>query len=169
MTEQQQQQQDPPRYSPPRGWGESPVRTLGAADIEKTIPHRFPFLLVDKVDILEPKKRAIGTKGTTMNEHFFQGHFPGHPIMPGVLIVEALAQTACVLMLADGGLEGKIAYFMGIDEAKFRAPVFPGSVLKLRIEVLRLGRAGKFRGEAFVDGKLAAEGEMTFALVDKQA
>ena len=150
-------------------WSGAPVRTLGSADIEKTIPHRFPFLLVDKVDILEPKKRAIGTKGTTMNEHFFQGHFPGHPIMPGVLIVEALAQTACVLMLADGGLEGKIAYFLGIESCKFRAPVKPGQLLKLHVEMLRMGgRAGRAKGEAYVDGNLCTEVELSFVLAPKQ-
>lgn len=153
---------------PPINWNATPVRTLDSVEIEKTIPHRYPFLLVDKVDILEPKKVAIGTKGTTMNEHFFQGHFPGHPIMPGVLIVEALAQTACVLMLADGGLEGKIAYFLGIEECKFRAPVKPGSLLKLHVEMLRMGgRAGRARGEAYVDGNLCTEVELSFVLAPK--
>ena len=144
------------------------VRTLDIKAIRKAIPHRYPFLLVDKVDVIVEDKQAIGTKMVTINEPFFNGHFPEHPVMPGVLILEALAQTACVMLLSKGGFENKIAYFMGIDEAKFRAPVFPGTVLKLHIEVLRLGRAGKFRGEAYVEGKLAAEGEMTFALVDKQ-
>ncbi len=144
------------------------VRSLDIKAIRKAIPHRYPFLLVDKVDVLVEDKKAVGTKMVTINEPFFNGHFPEHPVMPGVLILEALAQTACVMLLSKGGFENKIAYFMGIDEAKFRAPVFPGTVLKLHIEVLRLGRAGKFRGEATVDGKLAAEGEMTFALVDKQ-
>ena len=88
--------------------------------------------------------------------------------MPGVLIVESMAQTACAMLLSKGGYEDKIAYFMGIDGAKFRSPVLPGSVLKLHVEILRLGRAGKFKGEAYVDGKLAAEAEMTFALVNKQ-
>ena len=143
------------------------VRTIDIAGIRKAIPHRYPFLLVDRVDVLEEDKKAVGTKCVTINEEFFQGHFPDHPAMPGVLIIEALAQTACVMLLSKGGYEGKIAYFMGISEAKFRNPVLPGSVLKLHIEVLRLGRAGKFKGEAYTDGKLAAEGEMTFALVDK--
>ncbi|MEK7858427.1 MAG: 3-hydroxyacyl-ACP dehydratase FabZ [Elusimicrobiota bacterium] len=145
------------------------LRTVEINAIRKAIPHRYPFLLVDRVEVLEEDKRAVGTKMVTINEEFFQGHFPGQPIMPGVLILEALAQTACVMLLSKGGFENKIAFFMGIDGAKFRTPVLPGSVLKLHIEVLRLGRAGKFRGEAFVDGKLAAEAEMTFALVDKQA
>lgn len=145
------------------------IRTLEINAIRKAIPHRYPFLLVDKVEVLEEDKKAVGTKCVTINEPFFNGHFPDHPIMPGVLILEALAQTACVMLLSKGGFENKIAYFMGIDEAKFRGPVFPGCVLKLHIEVLRLGRAGKFRGEAYVDGKLTTEAEMTFALVDKAA
>ncbi|MBI4345730.1 MAG: 3-hydroxyacyl-ACP dehydratase FabZ [Elusimicrobia bacterium] len=155
--------------TPPADWNATPVKTLDSVSIEKTIPHRYPFLLVDKVDILESKKRAIGWKGTTMNEHFFQGHFPGHPIMPGVLIVEALAQTACVLMLADGGLEGKIAYFLGIENCKFRNPVKPGSLLKLQVEMVRMGgRAGRARGEAYVDGNLCTEVDLSFVLAPKQ-
>ncbi|OGR86360.1 MAG: 3-hydroxyacyl-[acyl-carrier-protein] dehydratase FabZ [Elusimicrobia bacterium RIFCSPHIGHO2_02_FULL_57_9] len=144
------------------------VRTLDSKAIRKAIPHRYPFLLVDKVEVIEEDKKAVGTKCLTINEEFFQGHFPDHPVMPGVLIIEALAQTACVMLLSKGSFEGKLALFMGIEEAKFRAPVLPGSVLKMHIEILRLGRAGKFKGEAYVDGKLAAEGLMTFAVVDKQ-
>lgn len=144
------------------------VRTLDIKAVQKAIPHRYPFLLIDRVDVLEEDKRSIGTKCVTVNEPFFAGHFPGHPVMPGVLIVEAMAQTACAMMLSKPGLEGKLAYFLGIDGAKFRQPVFPGNVLKLHLEAMRLGRAGKFRGEAFVDGKLAAEAEITFALVDKE-
>ncbi len=150
--------------------GAQPVRVVDINGIRKAIPHRYPFLLVDRVEVMEEDKRAIGTKMVTINEPFFNGHFPEQPIMPGVLILEALAQAACVMLLSKGGgsaTAGKLALFMGISEAKFRAPVLPGMVLKLHIEVLRLGRAGKFRGEAFVDGKLAAEAEMSFALVDK--
>jgi beta-hydroxyacyl-ACP dehydratase FabZ len=143
-------------------------RVIDALEIPNIIPHRYPFLLVDKVEVTEEDKKAVGTKCVTINEPFFQGHFPGHPIMPGVLILEALAQTACVLMLSKGGIGGnKIAYFMGIDGAKFRQPVRPGAVLKLHVEILRSGRVGKFRGEAFVDGQLTTEAEMTFAVVDK--
>lgn len=145
------------------------ARTIDIAGIRKAIPHRYPFLLVDKVEVIEEDKLAVGTKMVTINEHFFQGHFPDHPIMPGVLIMEALAQTACVMLLSKGGYENKIAYFMGIEEAKFRSPVFPGNALKLHIEILRLGRAGKIKGEAKIGDKIAAEGIMTFALVDKQA
>ena len=145
------------------------VRTIDIKGIRKAIPHRYPFLLVDRVEVLEEDKRCVGTKMVTINEPFFNGHFPDMPVMPGVLIIEALAQAACVMLLSKGGpaYEGKLAMFMGIEEAKFRAPVLPGMVLKLNIEILRLGRAGKFRGEATVDGKLAAEATMTFAVVDK--
>jgi beta-hydroxyacyl-ACP dehydratase FabZ len=145
----------------------APVRSLDILGVKKAIPHRYPFLLVDKIDVIEEDKLCVGTKMVTANEHYFEGHFPGQPVMPGVLIVEAMAQTACAMLLSKGGHDGKIAFFMGIDEAKFRSPVLPGCVLKMNVEILRLGRAGKFRGEAFVDGKMAAEATMTFALVDK--
>lgn len=147
----------------------APVRSLDTMGVKKAIPHRYPFLLVDKIDVIQEDKYCIGTKMVTANEHFFEGHFPGQPVMPGVLIIESMAQTACAMLLSKGGFENKVAFFMGIDEAKFRAPVLPGCVIKHHIEILRLGRAGKFRGEAYVDGKLAAEATMTFALVDKAA
>lgn len=147
----------------------APVRSLDIMGVKKAIPHRYPFLLVDKIDVIQEDKYCIGTKMVTANEHFFEGHFPGQPVMPGVLIIESMAQTACAMLLSKGGFENKIAFFMGIDEAKFRAPVLPGCVIKHHIEILRLGRAGKFKGEAYVDGKLAAEATMTFALVDKAA
>lgn len=151
----------------PNPFSAAPIRSLDTAGVKKAIPHRYPFLLVDKIDVIQEDKYCVGTKMVTVNEHFFEGHFPGQPVMPGVLIVESMAQTACAMLLSKGGFENKIAFFMGIDEAKFRAPVLPGCVLKHHIEILRLGRAGKFRGEAYVDGKLAAEATMTFALVDK--
>ena len=153
----------------PSPFAAAPVRSLDIAGVKKAIPHRYPFLLIDKIQVIEEDKRCIGIKMVTANEHFFEGHFPGQPVMPGVLIIESMAQTACAMLLSKGGFENKIAFFMGIDEAKFRAPVLPGCVLIHHIEILRLGRAGKFRGEAFVDGKLAAEATMTFALVDKAA
>jgi 3-hydroxyacyl-[acyl-carrier-protein] dehydratase len=146
----------------------TPIKTLDVTAIQELIPHRFPFLLVDSVDILEEDKRAVGTKCVTMNEHFFQGHFPGHPIMPGVLIVEALAQAACVLLGGRLKAENKLAFFLGIEEAKFRNPVTPGAVLKLHVEVLKLGgRAGRFKGEARVGDKVAAEASMSFVLAQK--
>ena len=155
-----------PRTPPAAG----PVaRTLDIRAILKAIPHRYPFLLIDQVEILADGKHVIGTKCVSANEPFFQGHFPGHPVMPGVLIVEAMAQTAAAMVLSRPDFAGKLAYFMGIDEAKFRQPVFPGSVLKMHLEELRIGRIGKFRGQAFVGDKLAAEGQLTFAVVDKEA
>jgi len=161
MTETQTPLQNPAR---------APLRVLDSIAVMKAIPHRFPFLLVDKVAILEEDKRAEGTKCVTINEPFFPGHFPGRPVMPGVLILEALAQTACVLMMSKAGLEGKLAFFMGIDGAKFRKPVEPGMVLKLQIEMLRTGsRAGRLRGEAYIEGQgLAAQAEMSFAIVDNK-
>ncbi|PCI35159.1 MAG: 3-hydroxyacyl-[acyl-carrier-protein] dehydratase FabZ [Elusimicrobia bacterium] len=147
----------------------APIRSIDTLGVQAAIPHRYPFLLVDKVDIFEENKRAVGTKCVTINEEFFNGHFPGQPIMPGVLVIEALAQTACVMLLSAGGFENKIAFFLGIESAKFRKPVMPGDVLKLEIEVLKLGgRAGKFKGKAYVDGKLATEAQMSFVLADKK-
>jgi 3-hydroxyacyl-[acyl-carrier-protein] dehydratase len=145
------------------------AKTMDIRAIRKAIPHRYPFLLVDKVELLEGGKLVIGTKCVTTNEPFFAGHFPEHPVMPGVLIIEAMAQTAAAMVLSRPDFAGKLAYFMGIDEAKFRLPVFPGSVLKMHIEAQRVGRIGKFRGDAYVDGKLAAEAVLTFAVVDKEA
>jgi beta-hydroxyacyl-ACP dehydratase FabZ len=148
---------------------ETPQITLTTTDIMGLIPHRPPFLLVDRAMIVEEEKKIIGYKGVTMNEPFFLGHFPGRPIMPGVLIIEALAQTACVLMLRRPDLKDKLAFFMGIEEAKFRKPVVPGDLLELRIEILRAGgRVGKARGEAFVGGELVTEAAFTFIITERQ-
>lgn len=141
---------------------------LELSTIQKIIPHRYPFLMIDKVVINELQKKATGYKSVSGNEPFFQGHFPGNPIMPGVLIVEAMAQTAAVLFLCRPDLSDKIAYFMSIENVKFRKPVLPGDNLELKVEVLKAKeRFGKVRGEAFVNKSLVTEAEFTFALVDK--
>lgn len=136
-------------------------------EIMKRIPHRYPFLLVDRVLELEPGKRGVGIKNVTVNEPFFQGHFPGIPIMPGVLIIEAMAQLGAVVVLGMPENQGKLALFAGIDKVRFRRQVVPGDQLRLEVEMTRLrGSIGKGKGRAFVDGELAAEGEIMFALVD---
>jgi beta-hydroxyacyl-ACP dehydratase FabZ len=143
---------------------------LDVKAIEKILPHRYPFLLVDRIVELEPAKRAVGLKCVTVNEPFFPGHFPGHPIMPGVLIVEAMAQVAGVMMLSSvPDRESKLVFFMGIDEARFRRPVVPGDQLRLETEVLRLrARNCKLRGKAYVGEDLAAEAVILSAMVDRE-
>lgn len=140
---------------------------LTNVDVQNIIPHRYPFLLIDKVLEVEPGKRAVAIKNVTVNEPFFQGHFPGNPIMPGVLIVEALAQTACVAGLTVEENKGKLGVFTGIESMKFRRMVVPGDTLRLEAEFLafKMGM-GKVKVRATVDGQLAAEGEIKFALVD---
>lgn len=142
---------------------------LSLADINKLIPHRYPFLFIERVEIYDIK-HATGVKHVSVNEEFFQGHFPGRPIMPGVLILEAMAQTGAVLLMAKYNFVNKMAFFLGIDNAKFRAPVVPGVVLRLNVEVIKVGgRAGKFRATAVFDGKTSTEAEMSFAVVDRGA
>lgn len=136
-------------------------------DIQKIIPHRYPFLLVDKILEVEPGKRAVGIKNVTANEPFFQGHFPQNPIMPGVLIVEALAQTACVAGLIMEENKGKLGVFTGFEKIKFRKQVVPGDTLKLEAEyiVFKMGM-GKVKVVATVDDQVACEGEIRFAMID---
>jgi len=140
---------------------------LSNIDVQKILPHRYPFLLIDKVIEYEPGKRAVAIKNVTVNEPFFQGHFPGYPIMPGVLIVEALAQTAGIAAVTLEENKGKLGVFTGIDSMKFRKQVVPGDVLKLEAEILtlKMGMA-KVKVQATVDDKIAAEGEIKFAMVD---
>jgi 3-hydroxyacyl-[acyl-carrier-protein] dehydratase len=139
---------------------------LTIQDIERIIPHRYPFLLVDRVVELEPAKRIVAIKNVTTNEWFFQGHFPGYQIMPGVLIVEALAQTGAVLLLSDESARGQIPLFAGIEKCRFRQQVVPGDTLRLELEVIsRRGPVGKGKATARVGDKVAAECELTFALV----
>ena len=142
---------------------------LDITQIQTILPHRYPFLLVDRIVEYELGKRVVGIKNVTLNEPFFAGHFPGAPVMPGVLIVEAMAQTAGVMMLASlPDRETKLVFFTGIDGAKFRRPVVPGDQLRLELTVLKLRpRYIKLRGEAYVDGQLVAEAEISSALVDR--
>jgi len=137
-------------------------------EIMRLLPHRHPFLLVDKIVELEPDKRVVGIKNVTVNEPFFPGHFPGAPVMPGVLIVEAMAQVAAVMVYQNmPDKEKKLIYFTGIESAKFRRPVLPGDQLRIEVELLaRRSNFGKGRGTAHVDGKLAAEAVITFAIAD---
>lgn len=136
-----------------------------SARILATLPHRYPFLLVDRVVEIEAGRRAVGLKNVSHNEWFFQGHFPGRPIMPGVLIVEAMAQLAAIAVLSQNGNEGQIPYFAGIDSCRFRHPVVPGDVLMLEAELTHArARVGKGHGRATVDGKVVAEADMLFAL-----
>ena len=138
--------------------------------IKKAIPHRFPFLLIDRVTITEQDKSAIGIKCVSGNEPFFQGHFPDRAIMPGVLIVEAMAQVACAMFLSKPEAKNKLAYFMGMEEIKFRKPVVPGDRLELKIEILKMReKFGKAKGEAYVDGTLTTEAVFSFAIVDPAA
>lgn len=141
---------------------------LSITDIQKIIPHRYPFLLVDRIIEIEPMKRAVGIKSVTGNESFFQGHFPGQPVMPGVLILEAMAQVGGVAMLYPEENRGKLAMFAGMERVKFRKPVVPGDQLRMVSELIKVrGTMGKLWGEAYVDGQVVAEGEFLFALVDK--
>ncbi|MEN9206189.1 MAG: 3-hydroxyacyl-ACP dehydratase FabZ [Thermostichales cyanobacterium BF4_bins_65] len=140
---------------------------MTSEQIQAVLPHRYPFLLVDRIVEFEPGIRAVGIKNVTINEPFFQGHFPGRPIMPGVLIIEALAQVGGIILLQLPETEGKLALFAGIDQVRFRRPVVPGDQLRLAMELITIKqkRIGKMRGQAHVDGQLVTEGELMFSLV----
>jgi UDP-3-O-[3-hydroxymyristoyl] N-acetylglucosamine deacetylase/3-hydroxyacyl-[acyl-carrier-protein] dehydratase len=137
--------------------------------ILQVLPHRYPFLLVDRILEVEGDSRVVGLKNVTINEPFFQGHFPGHPIMPGVLIVEALAQTGGVLLMDRlERPEEKVVYFMSLDNVKFRKPVVPGDQLRMEVDILQArGRTVRLKGTALVDGKVVAEAEMMAMVVDR--
>ncbi|HBI26507.1 MAG TPA: 3-hydroxyacyl-[acyl-carrier-protein] dehydratase FabZ [Peptococcaceae bacterium] len=138
---------------------------LNIDEIMSILPHRYPFLLVDRILELEPGKRAVGIKNVTINEPFFQGHFPGTPVLPGVLILEALAQVGACALLGQEGHKNSLAYLAGVDKFRFRRVVVPGDQLLLEVEMLKMKASiGKAKGKATVDGETAAEGEFLFAL-----
>jgi len=138
-------------------------------EIQKFLPHRYPFLMVDRILEINPGIKATGTKNVTINEEFFRGHFPGQPIMPGVLIIEALAQVAGVLAFHSGATPGKSVFFMSIEKAKFRRPVVPGDQLRLEATILQhRGNVWKFIGNALVEEKIVAEAEFTAMVTDKE-
>ena len=142
--------------------------TLDAKDILGILPHRFPFLLVDRIIEMEPGKRVVGLKNVTINEWFFEGHFPGRPIMPGVLQIEMMAQIGGVMLLTLEAHKGKVAYLAGTEKARFRKPVLPGDTLITEVVMLRSrGNIGWVKAEARVEGKVVCEAEMSFALVSR--
>ncbi|OAJ76043.1 3-hydroxyacyl-[acyl-carrier-protein] dehydratase FabZ [Brevibacillus sp. SKDU10] len=141
---------------------------LDAVQIQEIIPHRYPFLLVDRIVEVEYGKRSVGLKNVTINEPFFQGHFPGYPVMPGVLIVEALAQVGAVAILGKEENKGKLAFFAGIDNFRFKEQVTPGDTLLLEVVMTRVrGTVGKGNAVARVGEKVVAEGEIMFAIANK--
>ena len=144
-------------------------RIIDINEIMEMIPHRYPFLLIDKVKDIQSGESAIGIKNVTVDEPYFEGHFPGHPIMPGVLIIEAMAQTSAVLVVeAMGKRENRLVYFMTVDQARFRKPVLPGDRLELTVRKERSrGNVWKFKGEAHVDGNLKAEAVFSAMIIDK--
>jgi 3-hydroxyacyl-[acyl-carrier-protein] dehydratase len=146
------------------------MSVMDNVEIQSILPHRYPFLLVDRIRELDPDRRIVGIKNVTINEPFFQGHFPGRPVMPGVLILEALAQVGGVLAFKSLGSVGRpVVYLTGIDAAKFRKPVVPGDILRLEVDVLKK-RAPfwKMQGKAFVDTELVCEAEVTAMVTDEK-
>lgn len=144
---------------------------IDIAEILARIPHRYPFLLVDRAEDYRPHRSIIGIKCVTVNEPFFVGHFPGNPVMPGVLIVEALAQSGAILMSKslNADVEGKTIMFISVDEARFRQPVRPGDVMRMHVEVLKhRGDFFKFKGQAMVEGKLVAQAQFAAMVVEKR-
>ncbi|MBU2529547.1 MAG: 3-hydroxyacyl-ACP dehydratase FabZ [Elusimicrobia bacterium] len=142
-----------------------PLRIIHAQEILKLIPHRYPFLLIDKVQIYEESKLAVGIKCISANELFFHGHFPNKPVMPGVLILESMAQTAAAMIMGLEEMKGKFAYFAGIKSAKFRKQVLPGDVMKVRVEITAFKRKiGKVKSVAFIDNEMCAEAQLLFAI-----
>jgi 3-hydroxyacyl-[acyl-carrier-protein] dehydratase len=143
--------------------------TFDTQEIMGLLPHRYPFLLLDRIIEFEPAKRLVAIKNVTINEPFFQGHFPGYPIMPGVLVVEAMAQAGAIIMMHEiADREKKLAVFTGIERAKFRRPVTPGDQLRIEVDVLAFkSRLGRMEAKAFVEGKLACQATLTCQIVSK--
>jgi len=140
---------------------------MNIREIQKILPHRYPFLLIDRIVEIAPKAKAVGLKNVTANEQFFQGHFPGYPIMPGVLIIEAMAQVAGILAFQSGA-QGNSVYFMSVEKAKFRKPVVPGDQLRFEVNIIQnRSNVWKFSGQAFVDEQVVAEADFT-AMVTEQ-
>ncbi|MBE6083470.1 3-hydroxyacyl-ACP dehydratase FabZ [Acidilutibacter cellobiosedens] len=138
---------------------------LNVTEIKNIIPHRYPFLLVDKVEIIEEGVKGIGYKNITINEYFFQGHFPEYPVMPGVLIIEAMAQTGAVVILSQENFKGKTPFLAGLNKVKFRKKVVPGDTLLMTVEISKLrGSIGVGKGKAEVDGQIVCEAEFLFAI-----
>ncbi len=141
------------------------MTTYTIENILKILPHRYPFLLVDRVEVLESGKKGVGYKAVTINEPYFQGHFPDLPIMPGVLIAEAMAQVGAVILLSEEKYKGKTPYFAGINKLRFKRKVVPGEVLRMEIEIIKVrGSIGIGKGSSYVEDKMAAEGEFLFAI-----
>lgn len=147
----------------------APKTTLDIVEIQQILPHRYPFLLIDRVIEIEPKKRIVAIKNVTVNEPFFSGHFPGYPIMPGVLIVEAIAQAGGALLLTEiPDRDNKLMVFTGIERAKFRKPIVPGDQVRIEVDVIVWRTSAvKMQGRAFVEGKLACEAIVTCQLVNR--
>ncbi len=151
---------------------DTPAKTLISADIArimKLLPHRYPFLLIDKMIDMDGEESGTAIKNVTINEPFFQGHFPGHPVMPGVLIIEAMAQAGGMLLMEElVAREERVVYFMSLDNVKFRRPVLPGDQLRCELEMLQnRGRTCRMKGVAYVDGNIVAEAEMMARVVDR--
>jgi 3-hydroxyacyl-[acyl-carrier-protein] dehydratase len=143
---------------------------MDITEIQSILPHRYPFLLIDRIIEIEPLKRIVAIKNVTINEHFFQGHFPGTPVLPGVIIIEAMAQAGALLLFREvADRENKLLYFTRIDEAKFRKPVVPGDQLRIEVEVLKykMGYC-KLRAKAFVEGQLVTEAVIASVLADRR-
>ena len=138
---------------------------LNIEGIMEVIPHRYPFLFVDRVKIIESGIKGVGFKNVTMNEYYFQGHYPGMPVMPGVIIIEIMAQVGAVILLSHDDFKGKVPYFAGINKARFKRKVVPGDTLRIEVEIIKMrGTIGIGQGKAYVGDEIAAEGEFMFAI-----